>query len=56
MAPFPSRVPFSPSGERDSMAYKEKDTTKKWPAQWLEITVKGEKKRQGKIGFETKKF
>jgi integrase len=36
------------------MAYKEKDT-KKWTAQWSEMTAKGEKKKRRKRGFETKR-
>lgn len=36
------------------MAYKEKDT-KKWTAQWVETTAKGEKKKRRKRGFETKR-
>lgn len=36
------------------MAYREKDT-KKWTAQWSEVTLKGEKKKRRKRGFETKR-
>ena len=40
--------------ERDSIAYKEKDT-KKWSAQWFKTTAKGEKNKRRKRGFETKR-
>lgn len=36
------------------MAYREKDT-KKWTAQWSEVTLKEEKKKRRKRGFETKR-
>ena len=36
------------------MAYKEQNT-KKWTAQWFETTAKGEKRKQRKRGFETKR-
>lgn len=36
------------------MAYREKDT-KKWSAQWFEITATGEKRKRRKRGFSTKR-